>query len=470
MPWIRLLVLSILQFACATSTPHRDQRRDAGFTLKEIKPIMSKRDLSITDSVFLLKEVGAVTKSTRRKSPSLLTIEVDLSTSLIVLLSDATGETTPLNSIEDGVSFAVDVELSGQSYQLTFDTGSSDLWVAQAGFLCVNAHGNVVAESRCHFGKLFTGTFDEGKVPNQHINIQYGSGEVVAGVLGYEDVTVAGVTVDHQEIGLIREAFWDGDDVTSGILGFAYSTITDAYKGNNLAGYNPANLVPYTNFIGNVVKQGKIDPSFSIVLERNGGQSQLALGGLPTTSFNHDFTTVPLEIYEFSPKLPIGATHYTYYTIEVDGFVLNANTVGSSVHAIVDSGTTIAYLPAAITEAFNRAFDPPATLKGGLWEVRCDATPPSFSVRIGGTDFVINSAELLPPQAISYDPKTGLCVCRVRVRHVSNRLADVLLKQITGIQSSKGIPPVLGGTFLKNVVAVFDIGAAEMRFAPHVNY
>lgn len=26
------------------------------------------------------------------------------------------------------------------------------------------------------------------------------------------------------------------------------------------------------------------------------------------------------------------------------------------------------------------------------------------------------------------------------------------------------------GTFLKNVVAVFDIGAAQMRFAPHVNY
>ena len=290
----------------------------------------------------------------------------------------------------------------------------------------MNAQGNIVVESRCHFGKLFTGTFEEGKVPDEHINIPYGSGEVVAGVLGYEDVTVAGVTVDHQEIGLIQEAYWEGDGVSSGILGFAYSTLTSAYKGKNLGGYNPANLVHYTNFIGNVVKQGKVDPVFSIVLERNGGPSQLALGGLPTTSFDHDFTTVPLDIYEFSPKLPIGATQYTYYTIEIDGFVLNANNVGSSLHAIVDSGTTIAYLPAAIAKTINAAFDPPAKLKGGIWEVPCDATPPSFSISIGGTDFIISAEELLPPKTLSYDPKTRLCVSGIFVRDIRKGFANVL--------------------------------------------
>ncbi len=45
-----------------------------------------------------------------------------------------------------------------------------------------------------------------------------------------------------------------------------------------------------------------------------------------------------------------------------------------------------------------------------------------------------------------------------------------MFEQVTGIQAAAGPPAILGDTFLKNVVAVFDVGASEMRFAPHVNY
>ena len=71
--WIQLLLLSMLQSACATPTPHLDhlERENAFFTLKETKPILSKRDLNVTDNVFLLKEVGALTRSSRGKPCSL---------------------------------------------------------------------------------------------------------------------------------------------------------------------------------------------------------------------------------------------------------------------------------------------------------------------------------------------------------------------------------------------------------------
>jgi len=43
---------------------------------------------------------------------------------------------------------------------------------------------------------------------------------------------------------------------------------------------------------------------------------------------------------------------------------------------------------------------------------------------------------------------------------------------ISGIQNSKGsgttAVSILGGIFMKNVVAVFDIGAAEMRLANRI--
>lgn len=42
--------------------------------------------------------------------------------------------------------------------------------------------------------------------------------------------------------------------------------------------------------------------------------------------------------------------------------------------------------------------------------------------------------------------------------------------QITGIQSSGMSSAILGDVFLHNVVAVFDIGNEEMKFAPHTDY
>jgi len=36
----------------------------------------------------------------------------------------------------------------------------------------------------------------------------------------------------------------------------------------------------------------------------------------------------------------------------------------------------------------------------------------------------------------------------------------------SGVNNGRNYPPyVIGGTFMKNVVTVFDIGASEMRFA-----
>lgn len=103
------------------------------------------------------------------------------------------------------------------------------------------------------------------------------------------------------------------------------------------------------------------------------------------------------------------------YTIEIDGVVVNDNTVGSDLHVIVDSGTTLTYMPAALAKTINQAFKPPAKMRDMYWEVECDATPPSFAITIGGTDFVVSSAEMLPSKDFSYDPATGLCVSRVHV-------------------------------------------------------
>jgi len=157
-------------------------------------------------------------------------------------------------------------------------------------------------------------------------------------------------------------------------------------------------------------------------------------------------------------------TPTSFYTITPDGFLLSGEEEtyygyqdvsidpSTTFPVIVDSGTTLMYLPDQVAEAVNELFDPPSVYipEEGVYENDCDATPPTFAIRIGGTDFYINGADLLLTGELGYDPETGGCT--------------------TGVQPGGAGPYILGDTFLKNVVAVFDIGASEMKFAPHENY
>jgi len=97
-----------------------------------------------------------------------------------------------------------------------------------------------------------------------------------------------------------------------------------------------------------------------------------------------------------------------------------------------------------LADAVNAAFDPPAEL---VWEldayfVDCDAVAPVFSVVVGGVAFVVNPRDLI--FRAWQDELTGLCM--------------------TAIGSGGTGPYILGATFLQNVLAVFDVGYAQMRF------
>lgn len=235
----------------------------------------------------------------------------------------------------------------------------------------------------------------------------------------------------------------------------SYPSLTSAYEGTT--------PVEYNNWIFSAIDQGLVAPMFSLALERSatGGSGQLALGGLPDVNVTEsDFTSTPLQILEVT-DIAAEAKNYSYYTIIPDGFILEGHQgSGSTFHAIdlsqasdfpvvVDSGTTLMYLPPKVAEEVNALFDPPAVYieEEGIYETDCWATPPDFKIRINGTDFTVNKADMLLTGSLGYDSYTGGCV--------------------TGVQPQPGGPYILGDVFLKSVVAVFDVGSSEMRFAKH---
>jgi hypothetical protein len=117
---------------------------------------------------------------------------------------------------------------------------------------------------------------------------------------------------------------------------------------------------------------------------------------------------------------------------------------------VIDSGTTLMYLPDAVADYAASLFDPPAVFStaSNLYVVSCNAQAPSIAIIISGQPFYIDERDLL--NGANAVGRRGLCVLAVQ-------------KQGSG-------DAVLGDAFLKNVVAVFDVERNEMSFAPRAVY
>lgn len=103
----------------------------------------------------------------------------------------------------------------------------------------------------------------------------------------------------------------------------------------------------------------------------------------------------------------------------------------------------------------NAAFSPAAVYSDdeGAYVVDCDATPPTHTITIAGTAFTINPLDMIL-YAGTDDDGNDVCISGI---------------DDGGDDSSEDVY-ILGDTFQKNVVTVFDVGAVEMKFAPHVDY
>jgi hypothetical protein len=100
--------------------------------------------------------------------------------------------------VSGGDEYLTDITVGDATFQVVLDTGSSDTWLIQKNFQCVDSNGKKQSESACAFGPAFNGSIDV--IPNENFNITYGDGEFITGNMGYADVTIAGLTVKKQEV------------------------------------------------------------------------------------------------------------------------------------------------------------------------------------------------------------------------------------------------------------------------------
>jgi hypothetical protein len=124
----------------------------------------------------------------------------------------------------------------------------------------------------------------------------------------------------------------------------------------------------------------------------------LAFGGIAPVKITDVAATVPIRTHSFAPR---SSVKYGFYSVAVDSYLFNGSTplAAGEKQGILDTGTTLNYLPPAIAKAYNAKFVPPATYDGvyQLYVVDCNATAPPFAVVIGGKKFTIDGRDNILP-------------------------------------------------------------------------
>ncbi|KAI4775617.1 acid protease [Aureobasidium sp. EXF-3400] len=372
--------------------------------------------------------------------------------------------TADLLSINAGSVFLAPLNAGGETFYVVIDTGSSDTWLVNNEFTCVDPDDSaVIDESQCAFGPSYSLTATAKQIDNRNFNISYADGERLNGEMITEDLTFAGITVENQTMGLVTYAGWYGDGASSGLVGLAYASLTNQYSGNNPSADIAGLTIPYDPLLTSMFKENLTAPLFSIALDRDVSRSAqsaggiLAVGGIPNIPHGTFWSSSNISI--IGVDATTGQPEYQFYAITVDGWAASKNQnadfdvkmtgntrktplLGAPTrNVIVDSGTSLIYAPSAVAAGLAAAFNPPANVSSstGLYHVACNATVPLFGVVVSSKVFYVNRLDLI------IDTGLGFCVM--------------------GVQDNNGGLTIVGDVFMRNVLTVFDVGAAQVRFS-----
>lgn len=370
--------------------------------------------------------------------------------------------------------FSTDVIIGSQTIHAVLDTGSSNTFVLTPDTNCTQVKTlQPRPESECGYaGPRYTveNTFEV--IPDMNFNDTYGFSGDAYGKVGYERFDLGGIVIPKQEFSPLTYASFANypQGNVSGLLGLAFESRTRTYPGTdplkdmmcsaNTSDTQDCGPVYYSPILTTIFNSGLADPYFAFALSRStiyGGV--LTIGGIP--DLNDPKVNVTLGPTVTTALEPFGnETVLSWYVISVDRWMYPNNTSSPSstspnlkkLQYIIDSGTGPNVLPSADAKAINALFSPPATFNTStsLYQVHCNATPPSnIGVTINGVTFYHN------PKDLVMSPSEGEEYCLSGIQGDITPGSDLLF---------------LGATFMKSVLAVFDVGGSAVTFASRAEY
>lgn len=160
---------------------------------------------------------------------------------------------------------------------------------------------------------------------------------------------------------------------------------------------------------------------FSVALNRGSFAAQenstedpnlgyLAFGGIAPVDTTNTSITTSIQGYTVSSN---SSNVYLWYTVDVDTYSFDGSKplTGAGKQAILDTGTTLNYVPTNVAKAYNSKFVPKATFNvtEDTYYVSCNATVPAFTVEIAGTNFTIDGKDQILPAGTD-DNGNEICI------------------------------------------------------------
>jgi yapsin 1 len=282
------------------------------------------------------------------------------------------------------------------------------------------------------------GTFNSSGSDTFHSNnteffIVYGDSTFAYGTWGYDNVVINGIEIQNLSFAVANQT-----NSSVGVLGIGLEGLETTYSGSTAG----TNRYKYANLPTKMVQDGLINKRvYSIYLNTSdAGNGNILFGGVDHAKYSGTLAIVPIinTLSGYSQAIKLEVT--------LSGISYNGNTaLSSSISALLDSGTTLTYLPSSVVSALAKQVGATYSSQHGYYLMSC----PSSSAASQNLTFSFQGIDIQAPLSnfiLSFDTSGTTCVF--------------------AIMSSS--TTILGDSFLRSAYVVFDLDDFEVAMAQAV--
>ncbi|KAN0117830.1 Aspartic peptidase domain containing protein, partial [Hyaloscypha variabilis] len=310
-----------------------------------------------------------------------------------------------------------------QTVYVQLDTGSNELWVYSN---CDESDSPSICADFGIYDPTKSSTSTDTEV---EFGITYGKGSV-NGIYYIDTVALAGISLPTTQFGVATTSSALFDGIMGVSFGYPYNTL-------------------YYNVIDKLYADGKTNSKlFSLGLgSATTAEGEIVFGGIDTMKYSGYLALIPILFpgpdgsYRYWVNLNSlgntqpGASSSNVYTV-----------TDYSLSVILDSGTTLSYIPQALFNLVLADFPEAAQQSSGIYSVPCSYVTESGTIDFGFGNMIIH----VPYSQFIYQPSAGSCY-------------------LGFLPSASGNIPILGDTFLRGAYVVYDQSQTSIYLANYVN-
>ncbi|KAI8967352.1 aspartic peptidase domain-containing protein [Mycotypha africana] len=448
----------------------------------------------------------------RRKKPRTTTVtEINTYNSKLSRRASSFKEAPLYNAYGKEYLIEIGIGTPPQYFNITLDTGSADVWVPSIS----------CPSSMCPYARFQNQTSSSFKLLDDTLSIEYGAGSCT-GAYAMETVTLGAadssssrsdsdiITVPNFTVGLVSRAdnmltapSTASSEPSNGILGLGYPDIS------------MKNGTKPTHFVMSLYQNKVIQkPIFSIFLNKQlayGSTGEIILGGVDESKFVGSLNYAPVISYDVSQFYVsaniLGAKkksnmttsglenqeNYLYWAIPGQGVSTssgyNYDTSAAAAAAkmdayILDTGTTLTYVPAKVAEAIVMSITKNASTTkldtlDNIYRVSCQQLAKNHDDYVSFQFSTSASAVSTTPISIQIPVSELVIPLDDDITATSGDVDDAVASAKacmfgiapvpTGLDLTEGETWILGESVLRSVYTVFDLQQNRVGFGKLVS-